>query len=425
MNGNHDKNREQQLHDFWQTWTPPLPSTPFSHTTNEHDCLTLIQRCLHEHFPHSGEPHFLMDMLLGSLLPQTHQEIPLVSPAHPHLVQNHAIRVLLVEDNASSRLMLEKLLRTQTGHDIHTATDGREGLELARKIRPQVVITDWLMPEMDGLELCQKLRATPWGQDIYVLMLTGVEAEEDLIKAYEAGVDEYVTKPVNFRTLQARLRAAWRYVQLREQWERDHAQLNRFAAKLAVANRKLEHAALTDPLTGLFNRRAAMDFLAQAWSATTRTRTPLALLAIDIDHFKDINDQHGHEAGDHALREITRTLRTATRKEDHLCRMGGEEFLVIRQNADIYTTLASAERLRQMVQALEIGVGTCTVRTSISIGIATREADMQHADVLVNAADQALYAAKHHGRNRICFMKAGEVRSEEGIDLEPVPTRPS
>lgn len=387
--------------------------------TNGHDCLAMIRRHLLDHAHENSERHALIGLLLENLQPGADAS---QQPAWPVLQQDHAIHVLLVEDNASSRLMLEKLLRAQTGHVIHTAADGREGLELAREIRPQVVITDWLMPEMDGLELCRNLRATPWGQDIYVLMLTSVEAEEELIKAYEAGVDEYVTKPVNFRTLQARLRAAWRYVQLRAQWERDHAQINRFAAKLAVANRKLEHAALTDPLTNLFNRRAAMSFLAQAWSATTRTRAPLALLAIDIDHFKDINDQHGHEAGDHALREVTRTLRTATRKEDHLCRMGGEEFLVICQSADINTTLASAERLRQRVQALEIGIGTCTVRTSISIGIAIREADMKHADSLVNAADQALYAAKHHGRNRICFMESGEVGCAKGYEAGAMPT---
>jgi diguanylate cyclase (GGDEF)-like protein len=319
-----------------------------------------------------------------------------------------AMRILLVEDSASSRQLLEKILR-QDGHTVFSATNGREALSMALEVMPQVVITDWVMPEMDGVELCKSLRATEWGRDLYLLMLTSVEAVEDLVKAYEAGVDEYVTKPVNPDTLQARLRAAWRYVKLQEEWERDRAQLKQFAAELAIANRKLKHAALTDYLTGLFNRRAAMDLLAQAWSSATRANSPLVAMAIDIDHFKGINDQHGHAVGDQVLREVAKTLRAAARKEDNVCRIGGEEFLVICQNADFKAAVHSAERLRQTVNTLNIPVGQLVIKTSVSIGLAQKEPDTAHADALVSAADTALYAAKKHGRNCTCIIAKGKV----------------
>jgi len=321
----------------------------------------------------------------------------------------NAMRVLLVEDNASSRLMLEHLLRSQCGHIVYSATNGREALAMALEVMPQVVITDWIMPEMDGLELCKALRAAEWAKDIYLLMLTSVESEEELIKAYEAGIDEYVNKPVNVRALQARLRAAWRYVKLHSEWERDRAQLKQFAAELAIANRKLEHAAHTDPLTGLFNRRAAMTLLAQAWSAATRSNASLVVMAIDIDHFKSINDQYGHAAGDTALKEVAKTLRENLRNEDSLYRVGGEEFLVVCQNTDMKAALHSAERLRKAVQALQIEVCKTLIRTAVCIGVAQKEPAMKEVDALVNTADKALYAAKGAGRNRTCLITQGKV----------------
>lgn len=321
----------------------------------------------------------------------------------------NAMRVLLVEDNASERLMLEELLRTACGHIVYSATNGREALAMALEVMPHVVITDWIMPEMDGLELCRALRASEWAKDIYLLMLTCVESEVELIKAYEAGIDEYVNKPINIRALQARLRAAWRYVKLHEEWDRDRAQLKQFAAELAISNRKLEHSSRTDPLTGLFNRRAAMSLLVQAWSAATRTHASLVVMTIDIDHFKSINDRYGHAAGDAALKEVAMVLRANVRKEDSLCRVGGEEFLVICQNAELKASLHSAERLRKAVQALDIRFGQTLIKTAISLGVAQKEPAMGDTDALVNTADKALYAAKNAGRNRTCLIAQGKV----------------
>jgi two-component system cell cycle response regulator len=319
------------------------------------------------------------------------------------------LRILLVDGHAASRLPLEKKLSGECGHAVYSAANGQEALAMALEVMPQVVITDWLMPVMDGLEFCRALRSTEWGKTVYVLVLTSVVAENHLNEAFDAGVDGYIVKPVSTRDLRIRLRAAWRYAKLQEDWTRDRAQLKQFAAELATANRKLEHAALTDPLTDLPNRRAAMTLLDQAWSAATRAGASLTTMMVDIDHFKRINDEHGHAVGDAALREVAGALHAAARKEDNICRVGGEEFLVICLGADLKTALLFAGRLRQAVKSLNFMAGGKIVPLSISVGVATREAEMGDAEAMVNAADRALYAAKHAGRDRACLITKGKL----------------
>lgn len=317
-------------------------------------------------------------------------------------------RVLLVEDEPTSRLMTERALQQLLpGCTVHTAQHGKDALLLALEVMPQIVITDWLMPVMDGLEFCRALRATDWGQSMYVIMLTGVETEEKISEAFEAGVDDYVIKPVNLRALNARMRAALHYVKLLEAWEHDRAQLKQFAGELAISNRRLEHAAMTDLLTGLSNRRAGMDVLTNAWSAAQRTDRPLAALVIDIDLFKSINDRHGHAVGDLVLQEVAKAIQAAARKHDSVIRMGGEEFLVICHDADPTAAILAAERLRKLVKALKMNIEGTVIQTSVSIGVACREAGMEDAEEMVRGADKALYAAKHAGRNQVCLFTQG------------------
>ena len=206
----------------------------------------------------------------ASALPSFAQMSALHAPRPEDSGSAAALRVLLVDDDATTRAMLEGVLGGALGHSVICASNGHEALAVAVEALPQIVITDWMMPGMSGLELSRALRATEWGQTIYLIMLTSVESEDEISEAFEAGVDDFLTKPVNIRTLRARLRAAWHYVQLLEAWERDRAQLKQFAAELAISNRRLEHAAMTDLLTSLPNRRAGMTSLAKAWSAASR-----------------------------------------------------------------------------------------------------------------------------------------------------------
>jgi diguanylate cyclase (GGDEF)-like protein len=167
---------------------------------------------------------------------------------------------------------------------------------------------------------------------------------------------------------------------------------------------------MTDLLTGLPNRRAGMEALATAWSASQRSARPVAALMIDVDFFKSINDRHGHAVGDIVLQEVAKAIQASTRRHDSVSRMGGEEFLLICHDADPETALLAAERLRKMVRALKINIEGVEIQTSVSIGVATLEPGMMNADDMVRGADKALYAAKHAGRDRVCLFAQGKTQ---------------
>ncbi len=321
-----------------------------------------------------------------------------------------ALRVLVVDDDPTTLAILETVLRDTLGHVVISAQNGNEALALAVEAQPQIAITDWLMPGLSGLELTRALRATEWGQKIYLIMLTSLDTEEEITEAFEAGVDDFLTKPVNVRTLRARLRAARHYVQLLEAWEHDRTQLKQFAAELAISNRRLEHAAMTDLLTGVPSRRAGISVLDKAWAASHRFQQPLSVLVLDIDYFKRVNDTYGHAVGDKVLIEVAQQIQRAARKDDSVCRLGGEEFLMVCQNTDLKAALLAADRLRRTIEALLIDIGGTVIRTSVSIGVASREQQMAGTDALVNAADRALYRAKESGRNRSCIIIQGQLR---------------
>jgi diguanylate cyclase (GGDEF)-like protein len=329
--------------------------------------------------------------------------------ARPDVETTARKRVLVVDDDPTIRILLESMLDEMFGCTVYSAGNGKDALVVALEYMPQIVVTDWLMPVVDGLEFCRALRATDWGQSMYVIMLTGVEDEDKIVEAFEAGVDDYVTKPVNVRALTARMRAATHYVQLLDAWEHDRAQLKQFAADLAISNRRMEHAALTDLLTGLPNRRAGMEALAKAWSASQRNGQPLAALEIDVDLFKSINDRYGHAVGDVVLKDVANAILASARRQDNVSRFGGEEFLLVCHDANPRTALVAAERLRKMVSDLRIRTAGLEIQLTVSIGVGIREADMTDPDQMVQAADRALYAAKNAGRDRVCLCAQGKI----------------
>ena len=173
---------------------------------------------------------------------------------------------------------------------------------------------------------------------------------------------------------------------------------------------RLEHVAMTDLLTSLPNRRAGMGALERAWAASSRFEQALSVLVLDIDHFKRVNDTYGHAVGDKVLIEVAQQIQRVARKDDSVCRLGGEEFLMICPNTDIKAALLAAERLRRTIEALQINVQGTVIRSTVSIGVASREPRMTDSDTLVNAADRALYRAKEAGRNRSCIIVQGRLR---------------
>ncbi len=312
------------------------------------------------------------------------------------------LRIVVADGNAINRRKTMALLAEDSEHTVYPAENGNVALALAMEVLPHVIIAHIDLPLLDGLELCQALRATEEGSRIHILLTADEHGEEQLIHAYEAGADGYVPSAISAKGLRIRLCAAQRLVQLQTAWEKDRMQLRQIAAELAVANRRLATAALTDQLTGLPNRRSAMDQLEQAWSAASRSGLALSVMVVDIDHFKQINDSHGHAAGDLVLREAAALLRASARREDSVCRIGGEEFLVICPNTDLKSAMLSAERLLANLSEKRIAIGQIEKTLTVSIGVATRESDMTDMDVLVSLADQALYAAKAAGRNQAC-----------------------
>ena len=312
------------------------------------------------------------------------------------------LRILVVDDDPVVLRMLTHHLEAG-GHQILTATNGRAGLQRALDSQPQLVITDWIMPEMDGLSLCRALREARLGQLLYIIMLTMQEDEEHLIAAFNAGADDYVVKPYSLRALEARIRGGERLIRLQEEVQREKDENRRYLAELAVMNRRLREAALTDPLTELPNRRYAMEYVVKEWAASERSGLPLACLMVDVDHFKRFNDRCGHDIGDKVLRETAAVLRGAARASDLACRFGGEEFIVICANTDASSAKHLAERLRRAVESHMPTMSAFGAPLTVSIGVAVRHQDMSSSADLIKAADQALLRAKSTGRNRVCL----------------------
>jgi diguanylate cyclase (GGDEF)-like protein len=317
------------------------------------------------------------------------------------------LTVVIADDDAVERRLLARHL-TKAGHDVHTAADGAAALRLVLEVNPQLIITDREMPLMDGTALVKALRQTKMGRQFYIIMLTGSEEDDSQVEAFEAGADDYVVKPFRPKLLGARLRACGRVIQLQEEVRREKEELRRCMAELGVANRKLQQAALTDALTGLYNRRYALDRLDREWAAASRSGEPLACLLIDIDHFKRVNDTYGHDVGDDVLRATAAVLRDSLRQSDVVCRLGGEEFVVIAPGVDPERAAACAERLRAAAERNVIEVANGTLRVTLSLGVAVRTAQTRDPAALLKAADEAVYAAKAGGRNRVCRAAAEE-----------------
>ena len=312
------------------------------------------------------------------------------------------LRIVMADSNAFNRRKIMALLVENSAHIVYPADNGNAALALAMEVLPNVIIANDNLAGLDGAELCHALRETEEGRRMHILLMSDEHGEDQLTRAYEAGADGYAPSSISAAGLRTRLSAAQRFVQLQNAWERDRAQLRQVAAELAVANRRLANAALTDLLTGLPNRRSAMEQLEQAWSTALRAGQPLSVMVLDVDHFKQINDTYGHAVGDHVLREVADVLRKSARKGDSVCRVGGEEFLVICPNTDLRAAVLSAGRLRATLASHPITLGSGQGRATISVGVATRHDNTADPDALVRLADQALYSAKQSGRNRVC-----------------------
>jgi diguanylate cyclase (GGDEF)-like protein len=294
--------------------------------------------------------------------------------------------VLIAEDDSVSRRLLEATL-SKWGYDVLACADGSEAWQvLQRPDPPSLAILDWMMPRMDGVQVCREVRKRATEPYVYLILLTARSQKTDIITGLEAGADDYIVKPFDANELRMRLRAGRRILDLQ--------------TELIYAREKLRERATSDSLTSLWNRAAILEILQQELERAQRTDVPLSVVLADLDHFKRINDTYGHLAGDVVLREAAHRMRLAIRPYDHIGRYGGEEFLLVLPDCQVAGALALAERLRLAVGGDAMTLAEGLVAVTLSLGIAT--SDMAgEVHTLLNTADTALYRAKHGGRNRV------------------------
>ena len=300
--------------------------------------------------------------------------------------------VLVVDDSAVSLTLLEHAL-SRVAEQVHTARNGREAMEIFERERPVMVITDCLMPDVGGVELCQRIRAAQ-SFYVYIIMVTSISQTDNVVKGLAAGADDYLTKPFHTEELLARAKVGLRLIDLYRQLEEK--------------NRLLEHFALTDPLTGLPNRRAIEAWAAHELPAAVRHGFSFWVVLIDLDHFKRVNDTYGHDAGDNVLKAFGEILKSNTRSSDISGRVGGEEFLHVVTHVDEVNVPTLIERMRAKLTGQTFSFAGSAVTVTASVGVAGFRGGDQAPTFreLVGRADRALYRAKQRGRNRVEFERS-------------------
>jgi len=310
------------------------------------------------------------------------------------------MKILVAEDDSLSRTLLQRTLQ-RAGYEVTDVEDGCRALaELSKEDPPRLALLDWIMPGRDGIEVCREVRRRKEHAYTYLILLSSRETKQDIVQGLESGADDYLTKPYDTDELKARLRAGERILELED--------------RLVEARESMRFQATHDVLTSLWNRGVIVELLSREVVRSRREKCTSAVMMCDIDHFKAVNDQHGHAAGDDVLREVARRLHTSVRSYDMVGRYGGEEFLVVLNKCDPASAVARAENLRNTVAAKPIVLATKSLKVTISVGVAlSTDFPNRHADDILHAADMALYDAKESGRNCVRLAKPGILGRED------------
>lgn len=311
--------------------------------------------------------------------------------------------VIIAEDDADSRALLCRHLE-QAGYGVTECEDGQAALEAVQANGGGIVIADWTMPRLDGVELCRQVRELSEAAVIgfvYFILLTAHSQKDQVVAGLEAGADDYLTKPYDRQELLARLRAGERIYQLQEALLQRQKEVARVNAEIIALNQRLAELAMTDELTGLLNRRAFLERICEHISQSQRTGQPLGCIMFDVDRFKRINDQRGHHAGDVVLAHVARVTRARLRPYDVVGRLGGEEFCIACPAATLHETAVLAERVRAAIECSPAIADRLVIPVTVSLGAAGLTNGLADCDSLLAAADAMLYKAKQHGRNQV------------------------
>jgi len=318
------------------------------------------------------------------------------------------MRILVAEDDAISRALLERTLQ-RAGYSVTSVENGAQAMaELIKQDAPRLALLDWVMPEMDGVEVCREIRRRKEQAYKYLILLSSRESKGDIVAGLESGADDYLTKPFDLDELKARLRTGHRILELE-----DH---------LVEARESMRFQATHDLLTSIWNRSMIVELISHEITRSRRERSCTAVMMCDIDHFKSINDQFGHAIGDEVLREVARRLHMSIRSYDMVGRYGGEEFLVALNKCNPCSALSRAENLRSIIGVRPIQTANNPVPATISIGLAlSTEFPNCTIEELMHAADMALYEAKAAGRNCVRVAQPADTRAK--VEEQPKETR--
>jgi two-component system, cell cycle response regulator len=299
------------------------------------------------------------------------------------------MQVLVVDDSAVYRKLIGDHLRSWQ-FEVKMAETGLEAWQvLSQPEAPKLVLLDWVMPDLDGIEVCRRIRKVgATSQYVYIILLTSKEGRQNMLEAMEAGADDYLVKPFDESELKARLMVGKRILSLQDE--------------LVAARESMRHAATHDSLTGLLNRGEIFDLLERELERARRDRQKLSVILADIDHFKNVNDTHGHLFGDEALREIARRMHAKLRMYDGVGRYGGEEFLLVLPNCDLAAAVERANELRLTIASQPVVSQSVEEAITMSMGVAVSDCTgRKEVEKLLSRADKALYQAKKSGRNRV------------------------
>ena len=310
--------------------------------------------------------------------------------------------ILVADDNPTNVLLLQRAL-SKHGYHVITADNGQAALELAREVKPDLILLDVMMPQHDGLEVCRLLTSEPETATIPIIFVTARVDSDEVVRALTMGGSDYITKPFILKEVLARIAVHLRLRQFENELVKRNQELERLSAQLADMNVELARLTRKDPLTGLLNRRAWFETMVLEHERCRRYQSAYSILLLDVDHFKAFNDSQGHQAGDECLKRVAEGITAGCRTLDLIGRYGGEEFIVLAPETDNAGALALAERICACVDEMKLPhpASPTSPWLTVSIGVATSTPNEPWEGV-VRRADQALYTAKQNGRNQIC-----------------------
>ncbi len=311
------------------------------------------------------------------------------------------MKVLVAEDDFVSRKIMTRLLENE-GYEVFSAANGEEAWNVIEQEDVRLVISDWIMPELDGLALCRRLRKANLQKYVYVIIVTAKNHTEDLIEGLEAGADDFIYKPINKAELLVKLKVGRRIIELESELFEKNKELRK-------ANELLTKMSLTDSLMDIGNRRYFHHYMEKTHASYRRYGTPYCIAMVDIDNFKSYNDTYGHSEGDNVLRLVGRAIKSTVRATDEVFRYGGEEVVIVFNNQELEGGLRASERVRKSIEGLAIThdgnepFGVVTVSIGVAATGGSENKGLPWEEVL-KEADVAVYKAKKSGKNRVCAM---------------------